>query len=47
MELDPEEAVMLEGMDEFAVVTRPMLEADFKELTAGLDGLIKFIRVEQ
>ena len=47
MELDPEEAVTLEGMDEFAVVTRPMLEADFKELTAGLDGLIKFIRVEQ
>ena len=47
MELDPEEAVMLEGMDEFAVVTRPMLEADFKELTANLDGLIKFIRVEQ
>ena len=30
MELDPEEAVTLEGMDEFAVVTRPMLEADFK-----------------
>ena len=47
MELDPEEAVTLEGMDEFAVVTRPMLEADFKELSAGLDGLIKFIRVEQ
>lgn len=47
MELDPEEAVTLEGMDEFAVVTRPMLESDFKELTAGLDGLIKFIRVEQ
>ena len=47
MELDPEEAVTLEGMDEFAVVTRPMLEADFKELTAGLDGLSKFIRVEQ
>ena len=47
MQLDPEEAVTLEGMDEFAVVTRPMLEADFKELTAGLDGLIKFIRVEQ
>ncbi len=47
MGLGPEEAVTLEGMDEFAVLTRPMLEAEFKEQISALDGLVKFIRVEQ
>ena len=47
MDFGPEEAVTLEGMDEFAVITKPMLEADFQEASAGLDRLIKFIRVER
>ena len=37
MDFGPEEAVTLEGMDEFAVITKPMLEADFQEASAGLD----------
>lgn len=47
IDFGPEEAVTLEGMDEFAVITKPMLEADFQEASAGLDRLIKFIRVER
>ena len=46
MNFGPEEAITLEGKDEFAIISKTMLEADFKEAAASAKGLIKFIRVE-
>mgnify|MGYP001852279493 FL=1 len=42
----PEEAITLEGKDEFAIISKPMLEAEFKEAASSAKGLMKFIRVE-
>lgn len=42
-----QEAVILENLDEFAFITKPMEEAAFKQERKNLKGVISFIRAEQ
>lgn len=46
MTFGPREIVTLDGAGEFAVVSKPMLEADFKQEIEQIDGVIHFIRVK-
>lgn len=43
---DPQEVAVLEGRDEFAVLSKPMREADFRELQSQTEGMLSFIRAE-
>lgn len=42
----PQEVAVLEGRDEFAVLSKPMREADFRELQSRTEGMLSFIRAE-
>ncbi|MDO4329422.1 MAG: homoserine dehydrogenase [Lachnospiraceae bacterium] len=46
MAFGPREVITLAKLDEFAIISRPMLEAEFKEEAAKIDGILKVIRTE-
>lgn len=47
MEFGPREIVTLDKMDEFAVLSKPMKEAEFLEEAGKISGVIKYIRAEK
>ncbi len=46
MAFGPREVITLPKLDEFAIISKPMLEAEFKEEAAKIDGILKVIRTE-
>lgn len=46
LEFGPREVITLSKLDEFAIISKPMLEAEFKEKAAKIDGILKVIRTE-
>lgn len=46
MAFGPREVITLAKLDEFAIISKPMLEAEFKEEAAKIDGILKVIRTE-
>ena len=47
MEFSPREIVALEKLDEFAILSKPMREAEFLEAVGKISGIVKYIRAER
>ncbi len=47
MEFSPREIVALDKLDEFAILSKPMREAEFLEAVGKISGIVKYIRAER
>lgn len=47
MEFSPREIVALDKLDEFAILSKPMREAEFLEAAGKISGIVKYIRAER